>query len=421
MSGSIRSFKKDVEPVVATAEGLGLDFFDIEFRICPAEVICLVAAYSVPTRFRHWSFGKKYHKHMLRHRYGVARIHELVYFSDPCQAFLLENNSPVENKLVAAHVIAHSDFFKNNVNFSAVRRDAPQMMACHDLFLEECAEVYGREAVEKLLDAALSIRHHIDPCCSGSGEGGLEKDVLLYISRNSPSLTGWQRQIIDLVREESCYFRPLLRTRFLNEGWAAYWHTRILREMDLDGLEAVEFARINAGALEADSGAVNPYRLGLGMFTKLAERMGVHGLFHLRREENDVSFLDKYLDEDLTLLLGLAAHRRGGTGLEDLEFSPKEVKEYLLRSLTNGGYPYVTVDRERSTGTNLYLIHWFNGTSLKPYSVKKTLEQIYYLWEGKIFLDTVVSGFPGVYSFDGARHETRISKRAGKVLCGHEY
>ena len=33
----------------------------------------------------------------------------------------------------------------------------------------------------------------------------------------------------------------------MNEGWASFWHQRIIREMDLTSDEAIEFAKLNAG------------------------------------------------------------------------------------------------------------------------------------------------------------------------------
>ncbi|MGI6554264.1 MAG: SpoVR family protein [Bacillota bacterium] len=108
-----------------------------------------------------------------------------------------------------------------------------------------------------------------------------------------------REQVIEYVREESCYFFPLLETRLLNEGWAAYWHTQILQAMDLGVKEAVEFARINAAALEVSCKSINPYRLGVDLFTAIRRTLGIQELFAIRREENDVSFFQKYLSRDI--------------------------------------------------------------------------------------------------------------------------
>ncbi|MGI6554263.1 MAG: SpoVR family protein [Bacillota bacterium] len=99
-------FERDVSTIVSIAGEWGLDFYDVEFFLCPSEVISFIAAYSLPTRFPHWSFGKSFRKLVLQQRHGLACIHELVYFSVPCQAFVSEGNSPVENMIAAAHVVA---------------------------------------------------------------------------------------------------------------------------------------------------------------------------------------------------------------------------------------------------------------------------------------------------------------------------
>ena len=60
-----------------------------------------------------------------------------------------------------------------------------------------------------------------------------EKDILLFIEQYSRDLEDWQRDILTMMREEMLYFWPQLETKIMNEGWASYWHQRIIREMDL--------------------------------------------------------------------------------------------------------------------------------------------------------------------------------------------
>ena len=387
--------EKDLSDIAAAAENCGLNFFEIDFLICRPEMISFVGAYSIPTRFAHWGFGKRFKRLMLQHRHGLARIHELVYFSDPCQAFLLENNSRVENMLVGAHVMAHSDFFKNNVNFARTRRDAAQLMASNNLFIQKCIRQYGLEAVEQVLDAAIALQHNID--------------LLLFIAINSTVLEDWQRKIIEIVREESCYFWPLQQTRLLNEGWAAYWHTRILQQMDLGEKEAVEFAIINAGALETDSRALNPYRLGVDIFKEIATRAGDQELFQIRSQESDITFIEKYLSEAMLEQLGLAAYNYRNGHVRQLEASPGKVKACLLRNLDNGGFPRISVVGERTSGGGLWLEHGFDGRQLDLYKAGKTLEEVYRLWGGSsISLFTQDQDREVILEFDGLTHSTRV-------------
>src|SRR5262249_55572603 len=46
-----------------------------------------------------------------------------------------------------------------------------------------------------------------------------EKDVLLFLIEHAP-LKGWQRDILEIVRDEAYYFAPQGQTKICNEGWA---------------------------------------------------------------------------------------------------------------------------------------------------------------------------------------------------------
>jgi stage V sporulation protein R len=387
-------FERDVSTIVSIAGEWGLDFLDVEFFLCPSEVISFIAAYSLPTRFSHWSFGKSFRKLVLQQRHGLACIHELVYFSVPCQAFVSEGNSPVENMIVAAHVIAHADFFKNNVNFWSAGKHTALVARTARSFIQECISRFGPERVERVLDAALALRYY--------------PELLEFIACNSPVLEDWQRQVIKYVREESCYFFQLLETKFLNEGWAAYWHTQILRAMDLDVKEAVEFARVNAAALEVSCKSVNPYRLGLDLFTAIRRTLGIQELFAIRRGENDFSFFQKYLSRDIIKELGLTGYSFRKGSASEFQLPPEEIKRHFVHGLGRCGLPDIGVDKERTSGGRLYLRHVYDGRPLHVYSAKKTLEQISSLWGGSVALNTRQRGRDVVFIFDKTGHSSVI-------------
>ena len=83
---------------------------------------------------------------------------------------------------------------------------------------------------------------------------------------HSRELEEWQRDILTMMREEMLYFWPQLETKIMNEGWASYWHQRILREMDLTSDETIEFATLNANVVQPSKTSINPYYLGLKIF-----------------------------------------------------------------------------------------------------------------------------------------------------------
>src|SRR5690554_882653 len=149
----------------------------MRYEICPADIIYTFGAYGMPTRFSHWSFGKQFYKMKLQYDLGLSKIYELVINSNPCYAFLLDSNSLVQNKLIVAHVLAHSDFFKNNVRFQNTKRDMVESMAATAERIRQYEIKYGRMRVEKFLDAVLSIEEHIDPSLLRSQlEWSLEND-----------------------------------------------------------------------------------------------------------------------------------------------------------------------------------------------------------------------------------------------------
>src|SRR5690625_4877945 len=267
----------------------------------------------MPTRFTHWSFGKQFYKMKLHYDLGLSQIYELVINSDPCYAFLLDTNSLIQNKLIVAHVLAHSDFFKNNIRFSNTRRDMVESMTATAERIADYEMKYGKDTVENFLDAVLSIQEHIDPSLfkreltddDDTIEENItqtpyddlwdldktreeekptkdhtrkkfpptrEKDLLLFLENHSRELDDWQRDILTMMREEMLYFWPQLETKIMNEGWATFWHQRILREMNLTSDETIEFAKLNANVIQPSKTQMNPYYFGLKIFEDIEER-----------------------------------------------------------------------------------------------------------------------------------------------------
>ena len=343
-----------IDEITEIALGFGLDFFPMRYEICPADIIYTFGAYGMPTRFTHWSFGKQFHRMKLQYDLGLSQIYELVINSNPCYAFLLDTNSLTQNKLIIAHVLAHCDFFKNNVRFSNTRRDMVESMAATAERIGHYEMLYGKEEVEQFLDAVLAIQEHIDPSIvrpklllqdeEEVEEGKInskspyddlwsldqqeekkepfrkkrkkfplkpEKDLLLFIEEYSTELEEWQRDILTMMREEMLYFWPQIETKIMNEGWASYWHQRIMRELNLTTDETIEYAKLNAGVVQPSSTTINPYYLGLKIFEDIEERYnhpteemrklgvkpntGREKLFEVREIESDTSFIRNYL------------------------------------------------------------------------------------------------------------------------------
>ncbi|MFJ5963950.1 SpoVR family protein [Bacillus sp. NPDC093026] len=456
-----RLLQRAIDEITEIAEGFGLDFYPMRYEICPAEIIYTFGAYGMPTRFSHWSFGKQFYKMKLHYDLGLSKIYELVINSNPCYAFLLDNNSLVQNKLIVAHVLAHCDFFKNNCRFQNTKRDMVESMAAAAERIKEYEIHHGTKEVESFLDAVLAIQEHIDPSLVrpklswniedeeeleeeklkqktpyddlwGMDEGKTiekkkpvkqfppkpEKDLLLFIEAHSRELEPWQRDVLTMLREEMLYFWPQLETKIMNEGWASYWHQRIMRELDLDSSESIEFAKLNAGVVQPSKTGINPYYLGLKIFEDIEERYnhpneelkragvtegsGRSKMFEVREIESDISFIRNYLTKDLVMREDLYLFQKQGRDYKVIDKEWKAVRDQLVSMRVNGGFPYLTViDGDYLKNNELYIKHWYEGIELDLKYLEKVLPYLYQLWGRSVHIESVLEDKEVMFSYDG--------------------
>ncbi|WP_155668250.1 SpoVR family protein [Ornithinibacillus caprae] len=463
-----KELTKAIDEITEIASGFGLDFYPMRYEICPADIIYTFGAYGMPTRFSHWSFGKQFHKMKLQYDLGLSQIYELVINSDPCYAFLLDSNTLIQNKLIIAHVLAHCDFFKNNVRFSNTRRDMVESMTATAERIANYEMIHGKDEVESFLDAVLSIQEHIDPSIvrpklpsyeiEEKEEKKMkqqtpyddlwdldhvksdiepaakvrkkfppkpEKDLLLFIQEYSRELEDWQRNILTMMREEMLYFWPQLETKIMNEGWASYWHQRILREMDLTSEETIEFAKLNASVVAPSKQQINPYYLGLKIFEDIEERYnnptdemkergvesdsGREKIFEVREIESDISFIRNYLTKDLVQQEDMYLFEKQGEYYRITDKDYENVRDQLVSMRVNGGFPYITVENgDYMRNGELYLVHSYEGTELDIKYLENVLPYIYQLWGRKVYMETVVDDKEVVYSFNGDKVYRRL-------------
>src|ERR1700752_3143928 len=146
------------------ARGHGLDFFPTIFEYIDADQLNAIAAKGVfPVRYPHWRFGMEYERLGKGYHHGLQKIYEMVINNDPCYAYLMTNNSLVDQKLVMAHVYGHCDFFKNNFYFSRTNRRMIDGMANHAMRIRKHIERHGIDKVETFIDVCLSLDNLIDP------------------------------------------------------------------------------------------------------------------------------------------------------------------------------------------------------------------------------------------------------------------
>jgi stage V sporulation protein R len=461
VSADSKSLEYAISEITEIARGFGLDFYPMRYEVCPADIIYTFGAYGMPTRFSHWSFGKQYHKMKLHYDLGLSKIYELVINSDPCYAFLLDSNSLIQNKLIVAHVLAHCDFFKNNVRFQNTKRDMVESMAATAERIRSYEIEHGKQEVENFLDAVLAIEEHIDPSLMRPKLSWTmddvdfeeetvvetpyddlwsldeqkkpvekrvkkmknfppkpEKDLLLFIESYSRELTDWQRDILTMMREEMLYFWPQLETKIMNEGWASYWHQRIIREMDLTPGEAIEFAKLNAGVVQPSKTGINPYYLGLKVLEDIEERYnnptkemmergvkpgsGREKIFEVREIESDISFLRNYLTKDLVMREDMYLFQKQGKEYKIVDKEWEQVRDQLVGMRVNGGFPYLmVVDGDYQKNGELYIRHSYEGIELDIKYLEKVLPYMHQLWGRKTHIETVVEDRTMLFTYDG--------------------
>ena len=197
-----------------------------------------------------------------------------------------------------------------------------------------------------------------------------ERDVLLFLLDHAP-LERWEREVLEVIREESYYFSPQWQTKIMNEGWATYWHSRLMTEKILDASEIIDYADHAAGVLATSGGrtvqarrrAVPSHRRAMGPWRSGKEwrsatiseakknwnlrlGLGKTKIFEVRALYNDVTFIDEFLTAEFCREHKLFSfdwsNRNERYEIESREF--KAVKDKLLFQLTNGGNPFMYVD-----------------------------------------------------------------------------
>ncbi|WP_330999677.1 SpoVR family protein [Cohnella fermenti] len=450
-----RELEAAIGEITEIAQGFGLDFYPMRYEICPSDIIYTFGAYGMPTRYSHWSFGKTFNRMKMQYDLGLSKIYELVINSNPCYAFLLDGNSLVQNKLIVAHVLAHCDFFKNNARFSASNRNMVESMSATAERIRQYEIEYGSDEVEKFLDAVMAIQEHVDPgIVRPQGldkrrymemqrraelerrgktanptpyddlwsleESSLspantaaeprrfppepEKDLIWFVQEYSPHMTDWQRDIMSMLREEMLYFWPQIETKIMNEGWATFWHQRIIRELHLTSEETIEYAKLNSAVVQPSRSSLNPYYLGVKIFEDIEKRWGREKIFEVRELDSDPSFLRNYLTKELTDELDLYIFEKKGPEWTITDKAWEAVRDQLVYSRVNGGFPYLVVtDGDYQRNGELYLSHRFEGAELDLKYIERTIPFVVQLWGKPVHLETTVEGKPVLFSCDGKK------------------
>ena len=265
----------------------GLDTFANQIEVIASEQMLDAYAYTgLPICYPHWSFGKQFIANSEAYRRGQQGLaYEIVINSNPCIAYLMEDNTMPMQALVIAHACyGHNSFFKGNYLFRQWTNPdgIVDYMVFARNFILQCEEKYGVGPVEDILDACHALQnhgvdryHHPSPLSSeeeqarqrlraehnwqqfddiwrtlpeadqaagdarqrpGKFPPEPQENLLYFIEKHSPALEGWQREIVRIVRKVAQYFYPQGLTKVMNEGWATFWHYTLLNRLYDKGL-----------------------------------------------------------------------------------------------------------------------------------------------------------------------------------------
>lgn len=477
------------QKICKIAKEAGLDFFETIFELITYDQINQFAAYGgFPVRYPHWKFGMEYEHLSKSYEYGLSKIYEMVINTDPCYAYLMEGNMLMDQKLVMAHVYGHCDFFKNNVWFSKTNRKMMDQMANHATRIRRYVDRYGQDTVENFIDICLSMENLIDRYSpymekatkdeskenenseGKNNERGLlkvnrpymrdyinppsfvkeqkekmtaalaqrnqkfpaepEKDVLKFLIHHAP-LQEWQQDIMSIIRDEAYYFSPQGMTKTMNEGWASYWHSKLMTEKILSDSEIIDFADHHSGTMAMAPNGYNPYKVGIELMRDIEDRWnkgrfgrdwencddvrekqhwdlklgkGREKIFEVRKFYNDVTFIDEFLTEDFCVRNRLFVYkfnkRTGKFEVDTRDF--KAIKAKLLFHMTNFGQPIIRIeDANFENRGELLMTHLHEGIDMQPDFMTETLKNTQVVWSRPVNLVTVMDGEPHLYRYDG--------------------
>src|SRR5256714_10911990 len=249
------------------AGAFGLDTYPNQIEIITSEqMLDAYATCGLPIGYPHWSYGKEFIRNEQAYRRGMQGLaYEIVINSDPCIAYLMEENTMATQALVMAHACyGHNSFFKGNQLFRQWT-DADAILdylVFARRYVMDCEERHGEAAVEEVIDACHALMAHgVDryrrPAAptlkaeaarleareahrerqfndlwrtvpesapkrvsetNGAFPGEPQENILYFIEKHSPKLEPWQRELVRIVRKLGQYFYPQAQTKVMNEG-----------------------------------------------------------------------------------------------------------------------------------------------------------------------------------------------------------
>lgn len=478
--------------------GLCFDQETLEYIVTNRDLLELGPKYMIPTLYDYWVHDVEVLKEKGRYDLYPHNPYETVINTRPAISFYNDNNPDWLNVMIFYHVLAHIDFFQNNMLFRHTwdedfagralsdkraiamlrsqkgrwvdyvieftrgidnlvgffpelsRLNLPQRIRTSgklDFYFGPFLQtIVGTKTSDYLkeIERYNGVFHAFGDLAEGvfflevtkkhpefealfekekKREKGTVQDLIQYLQVQSPLLqkeeNRWMKSVMEIVRKTSLFFQPQIRTKILNEGWASYWHERLFLLDDRIRGNEVGYARTNAWVTALPRVGLNPYALGMRLFSHIEElaakgkisydyqrirkekerrefdlktQNGTDYLFRVREDFSDFTFINTFVDQEFVDRYKLfVAGRRADTskGVWEYYVKSRDAAEYrrmILDSLYHP--PCVEVDQSRTTEKSLYLNHLLEGKSLVSEFIYNTMLGISYLWGGEVRLET---------------------------------
>ena len=460
------------------SEDLGLKFYPIEFDIVPPQKMLEIMAYNIPTNISNWKYGRDYEKQRTIYEHGASGLpYEVVINSDPAKAYLMNDNKFAVHCLVIAHVYGHCSFFTMNKYFINSRQDIIGILYEASKRFLEYERKFGIDEVEKVEDAGHALQLHSSPFETsetenekkqriftqrkqsinnmGSIYGDLTnvqedkikedielynqklwreiklktpveptEDILRYIINNSQVLEDWQRDILEVCRMTGQYFWPIMKTRFMNEGFATVIHEKVMMQLFKEGLltseEHADFNYSNSLVKASSRFTLNPYLVGSSILRNIEERWdkGLYGddweSCNSRKEKEEwntnkmngwkqcLDVVERYTDwffmqefltpeliRDIKIYLYTEEEKDKSVDYVITKNTAEEIRKKIVNYFSQQVVPLIEViDGNFHNSGYLNLKHKWNGIDLDETYCKETLKHIAHIWGKKVYIHT---------------------------------
>jgi stage V sporulation protein R len=465
------------------AQEAGLEYCDIEWDVIPDQKMFEIMAYRIPGNISNWKYGRDYERiRTINENMYDGLPYEVVINSDPTRAYLMKSNTFGVQCLVMAHVIGHAAFFKMNKYFSETRKDIIQILDAATKRFNEYEKIYGMDELERIIDSAHALQFHSSPfdieaedvkkarvfemqkkkdhnvsksefrdLIGGDSQDKVKMDISLYnqklwrsiknqtpiepagdflryISDYSMSLEDWQKDVVEIMRLEGQYFWPQIKTKYMNEGFASYWHQKFMLKLfqaDILGdSDHAQYNHSNSLVLASNPSSMNPYLIGTKMWLDIVDRWnkGKHGrewsdvetvagkeawdtkenrgdekMLEVVKSYQDWFFMQDFLTADLVdelnLYVFVAKEEIQSYDLVRTDHTADQVRELIVASFANSNIPNVEI-----TNCN------FEDAGKQLEYAEKTVKHIQELWGREVVLECIIN-----------KKDTLIKCAAGKV------